>query len=81
MLLGHDLALTILFSEHFTVLLNLMFQVVVDILSKCPLNESYEIHINHLSILEAIWSWSGVKKHERKDVAKVKYLKSKVCRI
>lgn len=48
-----------------------VIKVVVDILSKCPLNESYEIHINHLSILEAIWSWSGVKKHERKDVAKL----------
>ncbi|MCO5571335.1 hypothetical protein L7F22_025073 [Adiantum nelumboides] len=48
-----------------------VIKVVVDILSRCAFNDSYEIHINHASVLEAIWSWSGVKKHERKDVAKL----------
>ncbi|KAH7351666.1 hypothetical protein KP509_19G008700 [Ceratopteris richardii] len=46
-------------------------KVVVDIVSGCGFDDMYEIHINHASILEAIWSWSGVKIHERKDVAKL----------
>ena len=49
--------------------------MAIDILSRCIHSNLYEIHINHTSILEAIWTWSGVKKHERKDVAKVSSLK------
>ncbi|KAH7351668.1 hypothetical protein KP509_19G008700 [Ceratopteris richardii] len=48
-----------------------VMKVVVDIVSGCGFDDMYEIHINHASILEAIWSWSGVKIHERKDVAKL----------
>lgn len=46
-------------------------KVVVDILHKSAITDSYEIYVNHANILEAVWAWSGVKRPERRDVAKL----------
>eukprot|EP00249_Psilotum_nudum_P019722 c27388_g1_i1 orf=702-2933(-) len=48
-----------------------VIKVAVDIVSKCFGWEACEVCVNHSYILDAIWSWSGVKRQERQDVAKL----------
>ncbi|XP_042044416.1 eIF-2-alpha kinase GCN2 isoform X2 [Salvia splendens] len=43
----------------------------VDIVSHFFNSESCDIHLNHADILEAIWSWTGIKPQNRQKVAEL----------
>ncbi|KAL0358470.1 UNVERIFIED_CONTAM: eIF-2-alpha kinase GCN2 [Sesamum angustifolium] len=45
------------------------YQVTMDILTRFFHSESCDIHLNHGDLLEAIWSWTGIKSEYRQKVA------------
>lgn len=51
-----------------------ILQVVVDITSHVFHRGSCDIHLNHGDLLDAIWSWAGIKAEHRPKVAEVWYL-------
>ncbi|XP_047330262.1 eIF-2-alpha kinase GCN2 [Impatiens glandulifera] len=46
-------------------------KATMDIVTRCFESESCEIHLNHGKLLEAIWSWIGVKPGHRQKVAEL----------
>lgn len=48
-----------------------MLQVTLDIVTRFVRGESCDIHFNHADLLDAIWSWAGVKAEHRQKVAEV----------
>lgn len=50
------------------------FQATMDIFSHFFNSESCDIHLNHGDILEAIWSWTGIKPENRQKVAEVRLI-------
>ncbi|XP_057815476.2 eIF-2-alpha kinase GCN2 isoform X2 [Cryptomeria japonica] len=48
-----------------------VIKVAMDIVGKFFPLDACEIHLNHASIIDAIWSWSGVKQEAKHDVAKL----------
>lgn len=48
-----------------------VIKVAIDIVGKFFPLDACEIHLNHVSIIDAIWSWSGVEHEARHDVAKL----------
>lgn len=49
-------------------------QVTMDILTHFFPSDSCDIHLNHGDLLDAIWSWTGVKPEHRHKVAEVFHL-------
>lgn len=47
------------------------WQVTMDIVTRFFHAESCDIHLNHGDLLEAIWSWAGIKAEHREKVAEV----------
>lgn len=47
--------------------------MTVDVISHFFNWESCDIHLNHGDLLEAIWSWTGVKPQNRQKVAEVRF--------
>lgn len=43
----------------------------MDVISHFFNSESCDIHLNHGDLLEAIWSWAGIKPQNRQKVAEV----------
>lgn len=50
---------------------SVIFQVTRDIVTRFFHSEFCDIHLNHGDLLEAIWSWVGVKADHRQKVAEV----------
>lgn len=48
-----------------------VIKVAMDIVGKFFDWDACEIHVNHAHILDAIWSWTGVKQEAKHDVAKL----------
>ncbi|KAH9310730.1 hypothetical protein KI387_025765, partial [Taxus chinensis] len=48
-----------------------VIKVAMDIVRKFFSWDACEIHLNHAHIIDAIWSWSGVKQEAKYDVAKL----------
>lgn len=48
-----------------------VIKVAMDIVRKFFDWDACEIHVNHAHILDAIWSWTGVKQESKHDVAKL----------
>ena len=48
-----------------------VIKVAMDVVGKFFDWDSCEIHVNHAHILDAIWSWTGVKQKAKQDVAKL----------
>ncbi|KAK3012844.1 hypothetical protein RJ639_010344, partial [Escallonia herrerae] len=46
-------------------------KAAMDIVARCFHPESCDIHLNHGDLLEAIWSWVGIKADHRKKVAEL----------
>lgn len=46
-------------------------QVIVDITTHIFHRGSCDIHLNHGDLLDAIWSWAGIKAEHRRKVAEV----------
>jgi len=49
----------------------LTLQVIVDITTHIFHRGSCDIHLNHGDLLDAIWSWAGIKAEHRRKVAEV----------
>lgn len=45
----------------------------MDIINQFFHPESCDIHLNHGDLLEAIWSWAGIKPEHRQKVAEVSF--------
>eukprot|EP01018_Ginkgo_biloba_P015528 Gb_22304 [translate_table: standard] len=56
-----------------------VIKVAMDILSKFFAWDACEIRLNHGHILDAIWSWTGVKQEAKQDVAKLLSLMGSSC--
>ncbi|KAL0382837.1 UNVERIFIED_CONTAM: eIF-2-alpha kinase GCN2 [Sesamum calycinum] len=48
-----------------------VIKVTMDILTRFFHSESCDIHLNHGDVLEAIWSWTGIKSEYRQKVAEL----------
>ncbi|KAH6770310.1 protein kinase family protein [Perilla frutescens var. hirtella] len=48
-----------------------IIKATMDIVSRFFNSESCDIHLNHGDILEAIWSWTGIKPQNRQKVAEL----------
>lgn len=46
-------------------------QVATEVISKFPTLELDEVRVNHRQLLNAIWTWAGVKRNERLQIAQV----------
>jgi translation initiation factor 2-alpha kinase 4 len=49
----------------------LTLQVIVDITTHIFHRGSCDIHLNHGDLLDAIWSWAGIKAEHRRKVAEL----------
>ncbi|GFQ06394.1 probable serine/threonine-protein kinase gcn2 [Phtheirospermum japonicum] len=48
-----------------------VIKATMDIISRFFHSESCDIHLNHGDLLEAIWSWTGIKSENRQKVAEL----------
>lgn len=48
-----------------------VIKATMDIVTKFFQSESCDIHLNHGDLLEAIWSWTGIKSENRQKVAEL----------
>ncbi|KAI3470117.1 hypothetical protein Pfo_026780 [Paulownia fortunei] len=48
-----------------------VIKATMDIISRFFQSESCDIHLNHGDLLEAIWSWTGIKSENRQKVAEL----------
>ncbi|XP_024542885.1 eIF-2-alpha kinase GCN2 isoform X2 [Selaginella moellendorffii] len=48
-----------------------VIKAAADIISRVSSTETCELRLNHLEILDTIWSWSGVTRQQRKNVAQI----------
>ncbi|KAL6548564.1 eukaryotic translation initiation factor 2-alpha kinase [Orobanche gracilis] len=48
-----------------------VIKATVDIISRFFHSESCDIHLNHGDLMEAVWSWTGIKSENRQKVAEL----------
>lgn len=70
---GHSVVLNLAY-------LSIVLQVTRDIVTCFFHEDSCDIHLNHGDLLDAIWSWIGVKVEHRLKVAEVCYLSDEITK-
>ena len=53
-----------------------LWQVAAEVVAKFPVVDLHEVRLNHRHLLNAIWTWAGVKRKDRGNIAQVGTLSS-----